>query len=97
MGDRLFLHFRGPTIVLLQTRASRLSDVLTTRDVNEMADTAAGTVQAAVTLANSDAKDKAESPAPATPAAKTRMSFASIGQDGKVRFEKQGDPEDAKR
>ena len=86
-GDRLFLHFRGPTVFLLQTRASRLSDVLTTRDVNEMADTPAGAVQAAVNLATSGSKDKAEPSAPPTPVAKTRMSFASVGQDGKVKFE----------
>ena len=97
-GDRLFLHFRGPTIVLLQTRASRLSDVLTTRDVNEIADTPAGAVQAAVTLTASNPPEKDSLRAPATSiVSKTRMSFASIGQDGKVKFEGKDDLGDAKR
>ena len=98
LGDRLFLHFRGPTIVLLQTRASRLSDVLTTRDVNEIADTPAGAVQAAVTLTASNPHEKDSVRAPTTPTInKTRMSFASIGQDGKVKFEEKDDLGNAKR
>jgi uncharacterized protein (AIM24 family) len=41
-GDRLFLQFHGPTTILLSSRASRISDVLTSRDVNEIADSPAG-------------------------------------------------------
>src|SRR4051812_19519379 len=37
-GDRLFLQFHGPATILLSSRASRISDVLTSRDVNEIAD-----------------------------------------------------------
>ncbi|RDI77407.1 hypothetical protein Vi05172_g12616 [Venturia inaequalis] len=47
-GDRLFLHFKGPTTLLLQSRAAPLSDSLTTRDINEMADSPAGVAQDAV-------------------------------------------------
>lgn len=52
-GDRLFLQFHGPTTILLSSRASRISDVLTSRDVNEIADSPSGAVQAAVTLVSS--------------------------------------------
>ncbi|CAO2654399.1 Nn.00g111320.m01.CDS01 [Neocucurbitaria sp. VM-36] len=44
-GDRLFLRFEGPTTMLLQSRASRISDVLTLRDVNEIAESPPGAVQ----------------------------------------------------
>ncbi|KAK1777174.1 mitochondrial biogenesis AIM24-domain-containing protein [Copromyces sp. CBS 386.78] len=43
-GDRLFLQFRGPTNILMSSRAVRVSDVLTRDDMNEMADTEAGLV-----------------------------------------------------
>ncbi|ORY12588.1 mitochondrial biogenesis AIM24-domain-containing protein [Clohesyomyces aquaticus] len=47
-GDRLFLHFEGPTTMLLQSRGSRIGDVLTLRDVDEIADSPPGAVQDAV-------------------------------------------------
>ncbi|KAJ4316559.1 Altered inheritance of mitochondria protein 24, mitochondrial [Neodidymelliopsis sp. IMI 364377] len=47
-GDRLFLRFEGPTTMLLQSRGSRLSDVLTLKDVNEIAESQPGAVQDAV-------------------------------------------------
>ncbi|KAF2477784.1 uncharacterized protein BDR25DRAFT_299578 [Lindgomyces ingoldianus] len=47
-GDRLFLRFEGPTTMLLQSRGSRISDVLTLRDVSEIAETPPGAVQDAV-------------------------------------------------
>ncbi|KAL9122183.1 MAG: hypothetical protein Q9187_001264 [Circinaria calcarea] len=89
-GDRLFLQFHGPTTILLQTRASRLSDVLSTRDVNEIADSPPGAIQAAVTLAMSGPEKPAtDSSSGTTPASArpTRLSMASIGPDGKVTFE----------
>jgi hypothetical protein len=51
--EQLFLQFRGPTTLLLQSRAAPLSDSLTTRDINEIADSPAGVAQDAVA---SDAK-----------------------------------------
>ncbi len=50
-GDRLFLQFKGPTTVLMSSRGVRVSDVLAKEQVNEIADTEAGTVPAAVELA----------------------------------------------
>ena len=85
--------------ILLQTRASRLSDVLTSRDVNEIADTQAGVTQAPVTLSTgkntggrsgesaagglNDPKSAQDTP--------TALSVAKVGQDGKVKFEQTDD------
>lgn len=47
--SQLFLRFEGPSTLLVQSRASRISDVLTLRDVNEIAESPPGAVQDAVT------------------------------------------------
>lgn len=39
---QLFLRFEGPTTMLLQSRGSRVSDVLTLKDVNEIAESQPG-------------------------------------------------------
>jgi hypothetical protein len=83
-GDRLFLQFHGPTTLLLSSRASRISDVLTARDVNEIADSPAGAVQAAVTLATKP-KDEESEPKRAQDV-RTGFHVASVGDDGKVKF-----------
>ncbi|KAI9723595.1 MAG: hypothetical protein M1812_000895 [Candelaria pacifica] len=93
-GDRLFLRFHGPTTVLLQSRASRLSDVLTSRDINEIADTPAGTVQSATTLTDRKEGGHGSTPTPAGDVNKdapTRLSVASISQGGKVAFKETDD------
>ncbi|RHZ69400.1 Altered inheritance of mitochondria protein 24, mitochondrial [Aspergillus turcosus] len=41
-GDRLFLQFDGPTQILLQTRGPRINDIMSTREINEIADTPRG-------------------------------------------------------
>lgn len=56
-GDRLFLKFRGPTTLLLSSRAARVSDVLTARDVDEIAEAEPGSVVKAVTLLASAGDD----------------------------------------
>lgn len=43
-GDRLFLRFEGPTTVLLQSRANRVNEVLTSEQINEIADAPAGEI-----------------------------------------------------
>lgn len=91
---QLFLQFYGPTTILLQTRASRLSDVLTTRDVNEFADTPPGSVQQAVTLATNQRQDgipNSSETSTQTTDMPTRLSVASVGQGGKVSFEETDD------
>jgi hypothetical protein len=81
-GDRLFLQFRGPTTLLLSSRASRMSDVLTTRDINEIADSPAGAVHSAVTLST---KPQEES-TPTRSDVPTGFHVASVSRDGKVKF-----------
>ncbi len=89
------MRFYGPSTILVQSRGSRLTDVLTSRDVNEIADTPAGAVQSAVTLI-SKKKDSADPPPEssqestpkpsASPA--TRMMYASVDGEGRVKFQK---------
>ncbi|MCJ1362300.1 Altered inheritance of mitochondria protein 24, mitochondrial [Acarospora aff. strigata] len=87
-GDRLFLQFHGPTTILLQSRASRLSDVLTTRDVNEIADTPAGAVQSAVTLPPTSKDEGLQSSEAQKRSAEslTHLRVATVSKDGKVEF-----------
>lgn len=81
-GERLFLQFHGPATILMSSRGVRVRDALTKDDVNEIADTEAGVVPAAVELA---VKPKvAENKAEDVPIA---IHVASVGKDGKVTFE----------
>jgi hypothetical protein len=72
-------------MILMSSRASRISDVLTARDVNEIADTPAGVVQEAVTLVNKPKEDegmmKQISDVP------TGFHVAEVNRDGSVVFE----------
>lgn len=83
-GDRLFLQFRGPTTLLLSSRASRISDALTSRDVNEIADSPAGAVADAVTLTAAPAPEPEVETKRDVP---TGFHYASVKTDGKVKFE----------
>ncbi|KAI6715360.1 hypothetical protein JHW43_002102 [Diplocarpon mali] len=85
-GDRLFLKFYGPTTILMSSRASRISDVLTARDVNEIAETEAGALQEAITLA-SIPKDTEKGAAAQCADVPTGFHMAEVGPDGKVKFE----------
>jgi len=85
-GDSLFLQFQGPTTLLLQTRASRVGDVLTAREVNEIADTPAGAISSAIATDTRLAREAA-APVVAPQPTTTSMSYASVGGDGKVNFE----------
>jgi Mitochondrial biogenesis AIM24 len=101
-GDRLFLQFTGPTTLLLQSRSARLSDALSTREVNEIADAPPGVVRAAVENARSGDGQMREgsgaartgvegatvSAQPSGAARKEpRLSYASVTRDGKVKIE----------
>jgi len=94
-GDRLFLQFRGPSTLLMSSRGVRVADVLSSDDVNEIADTEAGAVPEAVELASKpkqpQAKAAEESMAPTgpTPFMEQPVSIhvAQVGQGGKVKFE----------
>jgi hypothetical protein len=88
---QLFLRFQGPATLLLQSRASRLSDVLTLRDVNEIAESPPGAVQDAVTRKiKEEIKEIAATgttPRLASTDASGIVRYATI-KDGKAEFEK---------
>ncbi|KAL3426233.1 hypothetical protein PVAG01_03024 [Phlyctema vagabunda] len=81
-GDRLFLQFHGPTTILMSTRASQISDVLTARDVNEIADSPAGAIQSAVTLEAKPEEEVVQRKA----IAPTGFHVAEVGKTGEVKF-----------
>ncbi|KAL2072366.1 hypothetical protein VTL71DRAFT_11709 [Oculimacula yallundae] len=84
-GDSLFLKFHGPTTILLSSRASRISDVLTSKDVNEIADTTAGALQSAVTL--SQKPKQIEDTTKQFTDVPTGFHYAQVSRDGNVKFE----------
>ncbi|KAL9624303.1 MAG: hypothetical protein Q9160_001550 [Pyrenula sp. 1 TL-2023] len=102
-GDRLFLQFEGPTTILLQSRGARLTDALSTRDVNEIADTQAGVTQKAIeqaqipqsqrqedTDSDSDSDPSLQSKrtsTPPRPVKPPKLNVATIRRDGKVEIE----------
>lgn len=85
-GDRLFLRFKGPATVLLSSRGVRVADSLTSDQVNEIADTEAGSVSKAVqmTAAQGQPVVKAEATTEQAPSA---IHIASVNKGGKVTFE----------
>lgn len=85
-GDRLFLQFRGPTTLLIQSRATRVSDLLSAQEVNEIADAPAGVVQEAITASQTPRTEGSAGTLPAAPRQQPRLSVASVGSDGKVSF-----------
>ncbi|KAK4498128.1 hypothetical protein PRZ48_010784 [Zasmidium cellare] len=88
-GDRLFLHFHGPATILVQSRATSISEVLTNQDVNEVADSPAGAVPS-ILHAKAAAEDRAAIAA-STPTSKqpeTSMSYATVSDSGNVKFDK---------
>ncbi|KAF2876620.1 mitochondrial biogenesis AIM24-domain-containing protein [Massariosphaeria phaeospora] len=93
-GDRLFLQFEGPTTMLLQSRGSRISDVLTLKDVDEIAESPPGAVQDAVSRKiREEIKEISSSSSPQTPPASQdsesggRVRYATV-RNGKTEFEK---------
>lgn len=88
-GDRLFLQFKGPATIYMSSRGVRMADVLTDRDVNEIADAPAGEALSAVERAlnppeSQVATDGATRLVEQAPSA---VQMAKIGKDGKVTFE----------
>ncbi|KAL8837365.1 MAG: hypothetical protein Q9170_002536 [Blastenia crenularia] len=91
-GDRLFLEFHGPATLLLQTRAARLNDILTNRDVDEFAEAPTGSVRDSVSkVTNMDtaAIPPLRGTSQAIETKPAQMSTASIGPDGKIVFVKE--------
>ncbi|KKZ66195.1 altered inheritance-mitochondria protein 24, mitochondrial [[Emmonsia] crescens] len=93
-GDRLFLQFDGPATILVQSRASRIADTLTTQQVNEIADAPLGVTQEAVRkattkLGEEEATPKAKDDSKSTTAV-SGQSVANVLPDGKVEFRQTG-------
>ncbi|KAM0552017.1 hypothetical protein ACHAPJ_008127 [Fusarium lateritium] len=95
-GDRLFLQFHGPTKILMSSRGVRASDVLTNKQVNEIADVEPGVLAGAVELTNKPKlTDGTETNNAAVEAVKqevgdknvTGIHAATVEKDGKVKFE----------
>ncbi|KAI9840706.1 MAG: Altered inheritance of mitochondria protein 24, mitochondrial [Thelocarpon superellum] len=86
-GDRLFLRFQGPATLLLQSRAARLSDVLTSRDVNEMADTQPGAIASPVKVEPPTGLHSSSARSTTGGEERPALSVASVGQGGKVDFQ----------
>ncbi|KAL9530854.1 Altered inheritance of mitochondria protein [Sphaerulina musiva] len=85
-GDRLFLHFRGPSTILVSSRGAPLSDVMTTQDINEVADSPAAAVPLAIhAKAAAEAGTASAAPATKTPQP-TTVSYANVSQ-GNVKFD----------
>ena len=83
---KLFLHFQGPATILVQSRGAALSDVLTTRDVNEIAGSPAGSVQKALSQQSpAEAGISTQAPTPSP----TSVSYATVGREGTVKFDKE--------
>ncbi|RAL60645.1 hypothetical protein DID88_009963 [Monilinia fructigena] len=85
LGFSSSLQFRGPTKLLLSTRATRISDVLTNRDINEIADAPPGAVTEAIELAK-EPKSASKITKQMTDVP-TGFHYAEVNKDGKVKFE----------
>lgn len=80
-STQLFLHFRGPQTILLQSRGSTIRDSLTAQDIDEVADAPAGVVYGSNPPAGADATALIT-----TPASPTTLSYASIDRGRRVSF-----------
>ena len=60
-GDGLFLGFKGPMTLLMSSRGLRVADVLSPRQVNEIADSQAGAVPEAIGKATAIKEDSTSS------------------------------------
>lgn len=79
----------------MQTRASRVNDVLTTEEVNEIADAPPGVTKEAVRAVAERSEDVTNSGPVSQPqsndaAQEEKQGYATVQQDGKVEFEEVG-------
>ncbi|RJE20655.1 hypothetical protein PHISCL_06998 [Aspergillus sclerotialis] len=97
-GDRLFVQFDGPATLLVQSRGPRINDVMSAREVNEIADSPRGVTINPTEQKQQPSQDaESDSPVPPRPAGDsiqeakgTNQSIASVTKEGKVEFEKPG-------
>jgi len=71
----------------MQSRGGALSDALTTRDVNEIADSPAGSVPQALQLGSAAEAGASPTGTPTATPTPTTVSYATV-RSGKVDFEK---------
>ena len=86
-GDRLFLRFQGPTTLLLQTRASKATEVLTSRDISESADLEPGALDKLVKKNSDQPNQSTDNVTQSVEAKAPAMRTASVSRDGKVTFQ----------
>ncbi|KAF4981811.1 hypothetical protein FZEAL_2438 [Fusarium zealandicum] len=89
-GDRLFLQFQGPTKILMSSRGVRVADVLSNKQVNEIADAPPGALAEAVERVNRPklAEGSAvEATKQEGDQSVTGIHVATVEKDGKVKFE----------
>ncbi|EEH48811.2 hypothetical protein PABG_11955 [Paracoccidioides brasiliensis Pb03] len=92
-GDRFFLQFDGPVTILVQSRASRIADVLTTQQINEIADSPPGVTQDAVHKVAAAQTHKEEVISKAKEGIESSISgqsIANVRHDGKIEFHRTG-------
>ncbi|UKZ49619.1 hypothetical protein TrVGV298_003866 [Trichoderma virens] len=87
-GDRLFLHFKGPSTILMSSRGVRVVDSLTNEQVNEIADAQAGTLASALELSS---KPQGSEPAKWVEEDVSGIRVEPTNKDGKVTFEDKKD------
>lgn len=85
--SQLFLSFKGPATVLLQSRGSRIRDVLTSRDVDEIAEAPAGLIYGSSGTGESTGLGKTTKVDDVKVPPKTSMSYATVDKSGRVAFE----------
>lgn len=86
-GDRLFMQFRGPTTILMSSRGVRVADVLSSEQVNEIADAPAGAVPRAVEVLQGPKADSEVEIVKTTEQPPSAFHVATVQKDGKVTFE----------
>lgn len=103
---QLFLQFDGPATILVQSRGPRLNDVLSGREVNEIADTPRGITSPAGQSAKSEERKGAEEAVKSVPEISRSVedltqeikgisqSVAKIRKDGKIEIEEVGRTKD---
>ncbi|KAJ5082921.1 Mitochondrial biogenesis protein AIM24 [Penicillium argentinense] len=104
-GDRLFLQFDGPATILVQSRGPRVNDVLSGREVNEIAGTPRGLTSSPRQIEEQKLKEEGEVVNGVPDIARSidnlrqetvgiSQSIAKIRKDGKVEIEEVGRTKD---
>ena len=76
----------------MQSRAARVSDILTSQEVNEIADAPPGvTAKAVMAASQPQTTAKEESLSAPVVTKEPKLSFATISRDGKVKIESTDD------